>query len=93
MVEEKLKPEDEITEADTAVARTRPAVLCDAYLLESGDKFFRITFGEGNANTRERIRFAMIMPTDDVRELARMLGELLAKLDNKTEESIAKAAE
>ena len=85
MAEEKPKPEDDVKESDSMMARTRPAVFCDAFLLESDESMFRMTFGEGSGSARDRIRFAMVMPVEDVRELARMLTELLARI--KAEES------
>lgn len=85
MSEEQLKPEDDVKESDSMTARTRPAVFCDAFLLESDENLFRITFGEGSGSIRDRIRFAMVMPIEDVKELARMLTELLARM--KAEES------
>jgi hypothetical protein len=78
------QPEAESQEAkeiDSTIVRTRAAVLVDAFLVESGDEWFRITLGEGTIQLRDRIRFAFVMPVEDVRELARILNKLLATVD------------
>ncbi len=79
------KGEDHVSREETSVARSHPAVYVDAFLLEEDfdEGFFRMTFGEGTAGKRDRIRFALMMPVADVRELARMLAELLSKHDNR----------
>jgi hypothetical protein len=86
---EQTQPEQEqsepsgVKESETAAAKSRAAVFVDAFLVEAGDqeRLFRITLGEGNAGMRERIRFAFMMPTDDVRELVKILTRLLSKVD------------
>ena len=79
------KDEDNVTAQESSIARSHPAVYVDAFLLEDDpvEGFFRMTFGEGTASRRERIRFALMMPVEDVRQLARMLTELLSKHDKK----------
>lgn len=87
MTDEKPKPaaepeEDEATEADAKVARSQPAVFVNSFLISvmEEENLFRITFGEGVTDKRDRIRFALVMPTGDVRELVRILNSLLPKL-------------
>ncbi len=88
---EEPKEEDAATETDAEVARNQPAVYVDAFLISSIDDgiMFRMTFAEGTASKRGRIRSAILMPRDDVKELVRILGSLLAKTE-KEDTSAAK---
>lgn len=79
--EAQREPDDATHEA-TVVAGDQPAVYTTAFLVEvENPGLFRMTFGEGTAGKRRRIRFALVMPTADVRELVRILNSLLSKLD------------
>jgi len=71
--------EDDATEADSAVAKSRLAVYVNSFLIETiaDGHIFRMTFGEGTAGERDRIRSAIVMPTSDVKELVRILRTML----------------
>jgi hypothetical protein len=87
MPEDKAKPErepDDATELAADASKAQPAVYADAFLISIlDDGLFRLTLAEGDVEVPGRIRAAIVMPTDDVRELVRILTSLLAKLDAK----------
>ncbi|HKD86275.1 MAG TPA: hypothetical protein VKB58_16110 [Terriglobales bacterium] len=88
--QEVTTPKSNEEEEDSNVARSRPAIYVDAFLVEGAEDAFRITFGEGTAGHRERIRFAMVMPTDDVRALVKSLTSVLGKVDKDIAEAAKK---
>jgi hypothetical protein len=90
---QKEKEEDSATELASKIAAQQSAIYTTAFLVEiENPHLFRLTFAEGTVAERSKIRSAIVMPTDDVRELARILNSLLSKMDaeqtaDKTESS------